>query len=45
MKLLIVAGGGGHFMPAFALIEALPKDVEVLVVGRKYTFEGDVVWL
>ena len=42
MKLLIVAGGGGHFAPALAVIEALPKDIEVLVVGRKYTFEGDL---
>lgn len=41
MKLLIVAGGGGHFAPALAVIEKLPKDVEVLVVGRKYVFEGD----
>ncbi len=41
MKLLIVAGGGGHFAPALAVIEQLPKDVEVLVVGRKYTFEAE----
>lgn len=41
MKLLLVAGGGGHFAPALAVIESLPKDVEVLVIGRKYTFEGD----
>jgi len=41
MKLLIVAGGGGHFAPALAVIEALPKDWEVLVVGRKYAFEAD----
>lgn len=41
MKLLIVAGGGGHFAPALAVIEKLPKDWEVAVVGRKYTFEGD----
>src|SRR5690348_2431659 len=41
MKLLIVAGGGGHFAPALAVIEQLPKDVEVLVVGRKHAFEGD----
>lgn len=41
MKLLIVAGGGGHFAPALAVIQALPKDVEVMVVGRKYAFEGD----
>jgi UDP-N-acetylglucosamine--N-acetylmuramyl-(pentapeptide) pyrophosphoryl-undecaprenol N-acetylglucosamine transferase len=41
MKLLIVAGGGGHFAPALAVIEALPKDVYVMVIGRKYAFEGD----
>lgn len=41
MKLLIVAGGGGHFAPALAIIEKLPKDWDLLVVGRKYVFEGD----
>jgi len=41
MKLLIVAGGGGHFAPALAVIEKLPKNIDVLVVGRKYVFEGD----
>jgi UDP-N-acetylglucosamine--N-acetylmuramyl-(pentapeptide) pyrophosphoryl-undecaprenol N-acetylglucosamine transferase len=41
MKLLIVAGGGGHFAPSLAVIEKLPKDVEVLLVGRKYALEGD----
>ncbi len=41
MKLLIVAGGGGHFAPALAVIEKMPKDWELLVVGRKYVFEGD----
>lgn len=41
MKLLIVAGGGGHFAPALAVYNSLPKDWEVLVVGRKHAFEGD----
>lgn len=41
MKLLIVAGGGGHFAPALAIIEKLPKEWDLLVVGRKYVFEGD----
>ncbi len=41
MKLLIVAGGGGHFAPALAVIESLPKDTDVMVIGRKYAFEGD----
>jgi UDP-N-acetylglucosamine--N-acetylmuramyl-(pentapeptide) pyrophosphoryl-undecaprenol N-acetylglucosamine transferase len=41
MKLLIVAGGGGHFAPALAVIEKLPQDWDVLLVGRKYSLEGD----
>jgi UDP-N-acetylglucosamine--N-acetylmuramyl-(pentapeptide) pyrophosphoryl-undecaprenol N-acetylglucosamine transferase len=41
MKLLIVAGGGGHFAAALAVIQQLPKDWQLLVVGRKYTFEND----
>lgn len=41
MKILIVVGGGGHFAPAFTVINSLPKDWQVLVVGRKHTFEGD----
>lgn len=41
MKLLIVAGGGGHFAAALAVIQQLPKDVEILVVGREYAFEAD----
>jgi len=38
MKILVT---GGHFSPALALIESLPKGTEVLIVGRKYSFEGD----
>src|SRR6185437_12483312 len=41
MKVLIAVGGGGHFSPALAVIKQMPKDWEVLLVGRKYTFEGD----
>lgn len=41
MKVLIVVGGGGHFAPAFTVINSLPKDWQVLVVGRKHAFEGD----
>lgn len=41
MRVLIVAGGGGHFVPALAVSDIFPKDWEVLFIGRKYTFEGD----
>ena len=41
MKLLIVVGGGGHFVAALAVIQQLPKHWEILVVGRKYAFEGE----
>ncbi len=38
MKLVII---GGHLSPALAVIDALPKDTEVLFIGRKYALEGD----
>lgn len=38
MKILIT---GGHFSPAVAVIEALPKDFGILYVGRKHGLEGD----
>src|SRR5438045_2826371 len=41
MKLVITAAGGGHFAPALALIESLPKTFEVTLIGRKYGLEGD----
>ncbi len=41
MKLLIVAGGGGHFAPALAVLDKLPQDWEYTLVGRKHAFEGD----
>lgn len=41
MKLVITAGGGGHFAPALSVIKQLPKGTEILVIGRKYAFEGD----
>lgn len=41
MKLVIAVGGGGHFAPALAVMEQMPEDWEVLVIGRKYAFEGD----
>ncbi len=41
MKIVIVSGGGGHFLPALAFIETLPKNINYLVIGRKYSFEGE----
>jgi UDP-N-acetylglucosamine--N-acetylmuramyl-(pentapeptide) pyrophosphoryl-undecaprenol N-acetylglucosamine transferase len=38
MKIAIV---GGHLTPALSVIEALPKDVEVIYIGRKNAIEGD----
>jgi len=38
MKILIT---GGHLTPALSTIEHLPKDAEILYVGRKYALEGD----
>ena len=34
---------GGHFSPALALIEKLPKNWEILFIGRKYGLEGERV--
>ncbi len=41
MKLIIAAGGGGHFSPALATIQNLSPDDRVLVIGRKYSLEAD----
>lgn len=41
MKILIAVGGGGHFSAALSVIERMPKDWEILLVGRKNAFEGD----
>lgn len=38
MKLLIT---GGHFSPAYALIQYIKGKAEIVVAGRKYAFEGD----
>ncbi|MBI2028517.1 MAG: UDP-N-acetylglucosamine--N-acetylmuramyl-(pentapeptide) pyrophosphoryl-undecaprenol N-acetylglucosamine transferase [Candidatus Levybacteria bacterium] len=38
MKVVVI---GGHLSPALSVIEALPKEVSILFVGRKYSFEGD----
>lgn len=40
MKLVITAGGGGHFAPVLAILDQLPKDTQILIIGRKYAFEG-----
>lgn len=38
MKIAIT---GGHLAPALSVIEALPKDAEILYIGRKHALEGD----
>lgn len=38
MKILII---GGHLTPALSVIELLPKDAEVIYVGRRHAMEGD----
>src|SRR3989338_8397326 len=38
MKIVLI---GGHLAPALSVMEALPKDTEVLFIGRKYGLEGD----
>jgi UDP-N-acetylglucosamine--N-acetylmuramyl-(pentapeptide) pyrophosphoryl-undecaprenol N-acetylglucosamine transferase len=41
MRIIITAGGGGHFAPALSVINTLPKEWDVLFIGRKYAFEAD----
>ncbi len=38
MKILIC---GGHLTPALAVIKKLPKDTEIVYIGRKHALEGD----
>ena len=38
MKILII---GGHLSPALSVIDSIPKDWEVLFVGRKHVFEDE----
>jgi UDP-N-acetylglucosamine--N-acetylmuramyl-(pentapeptide) pyrophosphoryl-undecaprenol N-acetylglucosamine transferase len=38
MKIVIT---GGHFSPAYSVLQKLKIDNEILVVGRKYAFEGE----
>jgi len=41
MKIVVTAGGGGHFSPALAVMRKLPKEANILFIGRKHAFEGD----
>jgi len=38
MKIVII---GGHLAPALSVLEALPKDTQILFIGRKYALEGE----
>lgn len=38
MKIILI---GGHLSPALLVLEVLPKNTEILFVGRKYALEGD----
>lgn len=38
MKISIV---GGHLSPALSIIQALPKDTDIIYIGRKNSLEGD----
>ncbi len=38
MKVAII---GGHMAPALGFISALPKNVEIVYIGREHVFEGD----
>lgn len=38
MKIVLI---GGHLAPALSVLEALPKNTQVLFIGRKYALEGD----
>jgi UDP-N-acetylglucosamine--N-acetylmuramyl-(pentapeptide) pyrophosphoryl-undecaprenol N-acetylglucosamine transferase len=42
MKILIAAGGGGHFAAALSVISHLSKK-DVVVMGRRHAFENDSV--
>lgn len=38
MRIIVI---GGHLSPALSVLDSLPKDWEILFVGRKYIFEGE----
>jgi len=39
MKVMII---GGHMAPALGLLHAVPKNWDIVYVGRKHVFEGDL---
>ncbi len=41
MKIVVTAGGGGHFAPALSVITSLPKQDAVMLVGTEHGLEGD----
>src|SRR5690242_5649241 len=41
MKIVLTAGGGGHFSPLLCVFSEIAKKDDILVIGRKYAFEGD----
>jgi UDP-N-acetylglucosamine--N-acetylmuramyl-(pentapeptide) pyrophosphoryl-undecaprenol N-acetylglucosamine transferase len=41
MRVLIAVGGGGHFSPALAVLDEMPKEWGILLVGRQHAFEAD----
>lgn len=40
-KIMRIVITGGHFSSAYSVIKKLDRSDEVLVIGRKYAFEGD----
>lgn len=41
IKIIVTAGGGGHFSPALAVMKKLEHQADLLFIGRKYALEGD----
>ncbi|MBI2033119.1 MAG: UDP-N-acetylglucosamine--N-acetylmuramyl-(pentapeptide) pyrophosphoryl-undecaprenol N-acetylglucosamine transferase [Candidatus Levybacteria bacterium] len=41
LRIVMTGAGGGHFAPALAVCEVLPKETALLFVGRKHGLEGD----
>lgn len=40
MKIVIT---GGHFTPAYSVLRKIPKGNEILIIGRKFAFEGEKI--